>query len=414
MKVLLVNTFDTGGGAARATYRLHKALLAQNIDSQMMVQTKHSDDCTVIGPKSKLQMFFNLSRPAIDQLPTILYKNRSKMLFSPAWFGLNGISERINSLNPDIVHLHWICGGMMRIEDIAKIEAPIVWSLHDMWAFTDGYHHDRDYDVYATDNILSYSPKAIKLGLLSRSVFKRKSRAFARKKDITIVGLSRWLNDCSKHSILLGNKMHVNLPNPIDIDVYKKSDKTESRELWNLPKDKKLILFGAISATSDINKGFKELSEALSKLEHNDFELVVFGSSNAKESHNFKFPAHYLGYLHDDVSLVTLYSAVDVMVVPSLQENLSNAIMESLACATPVVAFNIGGNSDMIEHKANGYLAKPYDTEDLALGVEWILSAQNYNDLCQSARDKVLRDFDSKVVSKKYISLYEEVLSLQT
>jgi len=114
--------------------------------------------------------------------------------------------------------------------------------------------------------------------------------------------------------------------------------------------------------------------------------------------------------LHDNVSLVTLYSAVDVMVVPSLQENLSNAIMESLACGTPVVAFNIGGNRDMIEHHQNGYLSKPFESKDLANGIEWILNAPNYNELCKNAREKVIREFDSSVVAKKYIKLYEEVL----
>ena len=125
---------------------------------------------------------------------------------------------------------------------------------------------------------------------------------------------------------------------------------------------------------------------------------------------DFGFKTHYLGHLYDNVSLVTLYSAVDVMVVPSLQENLSNAIMESLACGTPVVAFDIGGNSDMIEHLKTGYLAKPFESKDLANGIEWILNAPNYNELCKNAREKVIREFDSSVVAKKYIKLYEEVL----
>jgi glycosyltransferase involved in cell wall biosynthesis len=117
-----------------------------------------------------------------------------------------------------------------------------------------------------------------------------------------------------------------------------------------------------------------------------------------------------MGHLHDDISLTTLYSAADVMIVPSLQENLSNAIMESLACATPVVGFDVGGNSDMIVHQKNGYLAKPFDTEDLANGIEWVLNNEDYEELCQNAREKVLKEFDSVVVAKKYIELYSEIL----
>ena len=112
----------------------------------------------------------------------------------------------------------------------------------------------------------------------------------------------------------------------------------------------------------------------------------------------------------DDISLVTLYNAVDIMIVPSLQENLSNAIMESLACATPVVGFNIGGNSDMIEHKKNGYLAKPFDTIDLKDGIEWTLNNEYYDELCQNAREKVMREFDSKIVAQQYIEFYKKIL----
>ncbi len=196
----------------------------------------------------------------------------------------------------------------------------------------------------------------------------------------------------------------------MDANVFKPFDKNKSRDLWNLPEDKKLILFGAMSATSDTRKGFDKLSEALHQLENKDIEFVVFGSNAPKESQNFGFKTHYVGTLVDEVSLITLYSAVDVMIVPSLQENLSNAIMESLACGTPVVGFDIGGNSDMIEHRTNGYLAKPFDTTDLKDGIEWILNYENYDELCTNAREKFLKEFDSLVVSKRYIELYEDIL----
>jgi len=136
----------------------------------------------------------------------------------------------------------------------------------------------------------------------------------------------------------------------------------------------------------------------------------VFGSSEPNVSEGFKFKAHYLGELHDDVTLRALYSAVNVMVVPSLQENLSNAIMESLACGTPVVGFDVGGNSDMIKHQKNGYLAKPFDPTDLAIGIDWVLRATNYDELSVNARNKVLTEFDSEVVAKNYSELYASVL----
>ena len=153
-----------------------------------------------------------------------------------------------------------------------------------------------------------------------------------------------------------------------------------------------------MGATSDPRKGFKELKEALSKLKNpENIELLVFGSAKPHKPSDLGLVTHYLGSLSDDISLVTLYNSADLMVVPSLQENLSNAIMESLACGTPVVGFNIGGNSDLIDHKKNGYLAYPQDSNDLLKGIEWVLNNNEYDQLSLNSRSKVLDEFDSKV-----------------
>lgn len=183
------------------------------------------------------------------------------------------------------------------------------------------------------------------------------------------------------------------------------------RELWGLPRSKKLILFGAMGATSDPRKGFKELTAALCDLHREDIELIVFGSTTPLNPPHFKCKVHYMGAISDDISLVTIYNSVDVVLVPSLQENLSNVILESLACGTPVVAFDIGGNSDLIDHKESGYLAQPFDTVDLAAGLMWVLDHKEYHVLSNNARDKVISQFDSEVVAKKYIALYEEKIN---
>lgn len=406
MKILIVNRSDLDGGAARAAYRLHKALLDNEINSQMLVQYKSSDDHTVIDSSTKIQKFLGKLRPTLDSLPTKFFKHKSKMLFSPSWLPFSNIVNKINEINPDIVHIHWICSGMIRIEDIAKIKAPIIWSLHDMWAFTDGYHYDESFDICKNGCI--NEPK----NFLSKNILKRKEKTYNTKKNMTIVGLSKWLNECSKKSSLLKNKKHYNLPNPINTKIFKPFNKKEARNLWNLPQNKKLILFGAMGATSDPRKGFNELSKAMNQLnEDNNIEFIVYGSSKPKNDPHFKFKTNYLGRLTDDISLITLYSAADLMVVPSLQENLSNAIMESLACGTPVLAFNIGGNIDMIKHMENGYLAEPFNTSDLKNGIEWIIKNDNYNNISNNARKTVLNKFDSKLIAKQYLSLYKEVLN---
>jgi glycosyltransferase involved in cell wall biosynthesis len=411
MKILIINTLDIQGGAARAAYRLHKSLLTQNIDSKMLVKNKSSDDFTVeTMSTTKIEKGLNKLYSTIYRFSVGVYKNRTKTLFSLSYPTMSNIVEKINEINPDIVHFHWICGGMIKIEDLACIKKPIVWSLHDMWAFTGGCHYDEECKGYVEECGNCKVLGSDKENDLSRKIFNRKQKTFSQIDNMTIVGLSRWINECSKSSTLLKGKRHINLPNPIDTNIFKPFNKDKSRDLWNLPKDKKLVLFGAMGATSDPRKGFKELTEALHKLEDLNIEFVVFGSGEPKESQDLGFKTHYLGSLRDDISLVTLYSAVDVMLVPSLQENLSNAIMESLACGTPVVGFDIGGNSDMIEHEKTGYLAKPCNIIDLANGIEWVLNNESYNKLCLNAREKVLREFDGDVVAKKYIELYEGIL----
>lgn len=410
MKILIVNTTDIEGGAARAAYRLHKSFLALQIESQMLVQSKSSDNFTVRSEDRKITKYFNKLRPILDSFHVMFYKNKTKTLFSPAALGFSNIVDKINEINPDIVHLHWICGGMMKVEDIARIKAPIIWSLHDMWAFTGGCHYDEECGRYEKKCGSCKVLGSEKANDLSGKTWYRKEKVFSKIPNMIVVGLSKWLAECAQKSTLFRDKKVVNLPNPIDAIIFKPFDKEKARQLWNLPHDKKLVLWGAMGATSDPRKGFAELVEALFLITCNDVALVVLGSSKPESAPDFGFETFYLGHLHDDVSLVTLYSAVDVMVVPSLQENLSNAIMESLACATPVVAFNIGGNSDMIEHLNNGYLAHPYESSDLAKGIEWVLHVANYPTLCLNARAKVVREFDSKVVAEKYVELYKEIL----
>ncbi|MBU2869372.1 glycosyltransferase family 4 protein [Colwellia sp. E2M01] len=396
MKIVIVNTSDINGGAARAAYRLHKALLNQNIDSQMLVQCKVSDDYTVIGPDSKLIKILNTLRPTLDSIPFRFFKNKTKTLFSVAWLPSRNIINKINQLQPDIVHLHWINDGMLRIEDLSKIKAPIVWSLHDMWPLSGGWHYQEPLSSKYQNKLNFY-------------ILNRKQKTFSKIRNMTIIGLSKWLQDCARKSDVFLNQEVLNLPNPINTKVFKPCEKLNARNLWSLPATKKLILFGAMGATSDPRKGFNELTQALNLINRTDIEFVIFGASTPLKPQSLGCNVHYTGNLSDDISLITLYSAVDVMIVPSLQENLSNAIMESLACGTPVVSFDIGGNSDLISHKKDGYLAKPYDTKDLANGIEWVIDNKKYSELCSNARDKVLTTFDSDIVANRYIKLYQQV-----
>jgi len=412
VKILIVNTSDIQGGAARAAYRLHHGLNKHGITSEILCNDKTSDDYTVeLVAYSLLRKLRAKASSFFDRIALRKYKSKSKTLFSQSKYSSGDALNAINNSDADIIHLHWINHGMLSVEDIANINKPIVYSLHDMWIFTGGCHYDEECGNYIKACGECKVLKSTDEKDLSRRVYNRKYSSFSKKNNITFIALSDWLKKSAQSSSLLSDKKVVNIPNPISVNKFKTIDKNNCLDLWNLPHNKKLILFGAMGATSDPRKGFKELSQAINLSDLKDVELVVFGSSKPKESTDYQYKIHYLGTLSDDVSLVTLYNAVDVMIVPSLQENLSNAIMESLACGTPVVGFDIGGNSDLIDHKQNGYLAKPFDTSDLSQGIRWVIEHKDHKQLKLNARNKVLKEFDEDVVIPKYIKLYNNILT---
>lgn len=406
MKVVIVNFSETKGGAAKAAKRLHLALLKNNVNSIYLTQFKETNDNTVIGNTSKLSIIKAKLKVIQEGLAIKKHKTKHITPFSASFSGSKNIVDKINKLNPDIVHLHWINAGMLSTNQISKIKAPIVWSLHDMWAFTGGCHYTEECDKYKFEcgNCLVLNSD-MELDI-SRKVYLQKQKLYAQK-NITIVGLSKWMANSAKDSSLLKNQNIVNLPNPIDTDLYIPIDKYLAREKLNLPLNKKIILFGAMGATSDPRKGYVHLEKALNLLDNDNIELAIFGT-NEKVTHP-KYKVNTLGFITNDSQLNLVYNSADVMIVPSIQENLSNAILESLSAGTPVVGFEIGGNSDMIDHKKNGYLARPFEAEDLADGINFIINQTN-DSLSNNARNKVETAFQQNIVAKQYLNLYNEIL----
>jgi glycosyltransferase involved in cell wall biosynthesis len=351
-------------------------------------------------------------RPTLDSIPVRFYKKRKKVIFSPAIIPDN-ISKKVKNINPDIVHLHWIAGGFIKIESLDKMKKPIVWTSHDMWAFSGGCHYDEECGKYISNCGRCPLLNSNKQKDLSYKIWKRKKKAWENL-DFTIITPSSWLGECAKKSSLF-NKTRVEvIPCGIDLNRFKPIDKNIARNILHLPKDKKLILFGALSALSDKRKGYPLLKEALKKFsskENKDIELVIFGSSKPKDEENLGFKTHYLGRLNDEISLALVYSASDAMIVPSIQDNLPNTIMESISCGTPVVAFDVGGIHDMIDHQKNGYLVKPFDTTDLAHGIKWVLEDNiRWRKLSENARLTVINKFDIIKVAKRYENLYKDIL----
>jgi glycosyltransferase involved in cell wall biosynthesis len=407
MKPLILSTTDIEGGAARAAYRLHQGFQHIGIPSQMLVRGRFSRDRSVIAEKSLLTKL----GPQMNGLALRRYPKRNRMI-SPQWFP-DAIVKQVAQINPDVVNMHWVCNGYLRIETLAKLKIPLVWTLQDMWPMTGGCHYSEDCDRYQKSCGQCPQLGSEREADLSRQIWQRKQKAW-KDINLTIVTPSQWMADCVKASSLLGDRRVEIIPFCLDTKIYHPLDKEFARKTLGLPQDKLIVLFGALSATSDQRKGFHLLRPALQSLSRTSLrdkvELAIFGASRPNEPTDLGLPAHYLGSFQDDLSLSLIYSAADVMVVPSLQESFGQTASEALACATPVVAFNATGLKDIVDHQRNGYLAQVYKPDDIAKGIAWILENQHrHSKLSENAREKAVKEFALERQAKLYSKLFKEV-----
>lgn len=409
MKIAMVNHSDINGGAARAAWRIHHALRQSGVDSQMYVNHATSGDWTVTSPQGKVAKALGMLRSPLGEMTTRLLKTGNPILHSPAILPSSWL-KRLNGSDADIVHLNWVNSEMMSIADIGRITKPVVWTLHDMWAFC-GAEHCAD-DFRWRDGYLKTNRPPHESGFdLNRWTWLRKVKSW--KKPVHIVAPSRWLADCARQSILMRDWPISVIPNALDMDVWQPINKKLARQLMNLPTDCLLLAFGAFGAVRAPHKGFDLLLSALEHLRGQipDLHLVVFGEIAPKHQPDLGFPIHYVGHLHDDISLRMLYSAANAMMVPSRIDNLPNAGVEAMACGTPVIAFDTCGLPDIVTHQKTGWLAKPFDTEDLARGIQWVLADnKRLADLGVQARKYVEDYFSSQIIAKKYIEMYNYTL----
>ena len=411
MKILHLSTSDIEHGAARAAYRLHSGLLGIGVTSQMLVRAKLTIDETVIAD----QTINTKIAPPLSNLPLRLLPQRERKLFSTQWVP-DALAAKVRAINPDIFHLHWVCNGFLQIETLAKLNKPVVWTLHDMWPFTGGCHYTEECLGYQQNCGRCRQLKSDWSFDLSRWVWQRKSKAW-QNLNLTIVSPSNWLAKQAGSSSLFSDNPVKVIPHGLDISKYKPVSQTIARQLLQLPEAKQLVLFGASpGTTSDPRKGLQFLEPALKQLKQQQpelpIELVIFGAAASSNSVDLGFKVHYLGLFHDDISLSLVYSAADVMVVPSMQEAFGQTASESLACGTPVVAFNATGLKDIVRHQQNGYLAQPFEVEDLARGIAWIVeNCDRHKQLRHNARARAETDFTLELQASRHLALYNKLVS---
>jgi len=409
VKVLSIVDNIANGGAGRAAYRIHQGVNAVDagVQSKMFVKVgQQQEDVATLDqfvPHNALFRAFDwIAGKVKNQIQhKIVWRPYKKTQDSSYKSDLRGtwLNGALMKQEYDVLHLHWINKRFIKIEDLPT-DKPIVWSLHDTWPFCGVCHYFGECDKF--QHICGACPS---LGStiendLSRKVLSRKKEVYD-KLDLHIVAPSNWMAECARKSSLFAGRDIRVIPNCLDTELFKPLD---------IQPDKTYILYGAANAAKDERKGFKYLLRALEVLNEQgftDYEVLVFGANKGDIELPVGVPVQFLGFISDPRQLVILYNQAAVMVVPSHNENLSCAIMEALSCGRPVCCFDIGGNSDMVEHRVNGYLAKEKDCADMAAGIqECIAHSAEWG---KSARESVLQKYTTEIVAKQYVELYREV-----
>ncbi|MDH3638402.1 MAG: glycosyltransferase [Gammaproteobacteria bacterium] len=412
IRVLHVCRTESYTGAGIGAYRLHRAMLKEGVDSRMLVINKRRDDPEIIQLALANRVVLTIWRVLSSRLFQL--QRSSNTVYHSLNIFPTGTHRVINRLGSDIVQFHWVGASMISISEMAKVRSPIVWKMPDMWAFSGAEHYMLPHDPkrYKEGYTRQNRPEA-ETGIdINRLIWAYKRRCW-RNSRFTITCPSKWMARCASESTLFRDYKVINIPNPINLEKYKPVPKDEARQTFGLPNRKRLILFGALKATSDRRKGYQYLPDTLRALakstDPDQCELVVFGSEGDDDTFLHGYKVHFLGNLVDEAKLVSAYCSADVVVFPAETDNLPNIIKEATACGTPCVAFDVGGLPDMIRHKDSGFLATPYDPGELAEGIRWVFS-QPTELLSRKVRRyaEKLHDQSSRVAD--YVKVYREVL----
>lgn len=411
INVLHIASGNLNQGAARGAYWLHLGILKNGVDSYILnngvIDGSNYINVININTSSKLSKTINFIKSRLDIYIKKIYPKSRREIFSTGLFGYNFLKTK-QYKEADIIHMHWINGGMVNINVLNKIDKPIIWTIRDMWPFTGGCHYALHCDNYINKCFQCHFLGSNSNNDLSTYLFNRKKRIYA-KSNFTVVGISNWIAKLARESSLF-SKINVQMIyNNIDSKRFKPYPKEFARIELGLQTSKKVILVGAINA-KNVWKGFQFLKDAMLSLDKNKYVLCTFGKINTADFEEIPQECRHFGFVNDDILLSKIYSASDVFISMSIQEAFGKTVVESMSCKTPVVCFDNSGPGELVDHKINGYLAEASSSRGITEGVEWIANSEDYEMLRENAREKVTQDFDNEIIAKKYIELYKRKL----
>lgn len=406
-RILHLSTYDANGGAARAAYALHRAMVAEGVDSTMQVAVKTVDDPTVQGPPPSRFGKFARAQFADRQLWK-LQKSPRKTWRSPARFSTITADE-INRSSYDVINLHWVTDGFLSIKEIGKIKKPIVWSLYDMWPFAGTEHYGADEpNARWRWGYSKANRPADESGFdLDRSTWELKSKLWT--KPMTVVPASSWLEESVQSSALMRHWPITRIPHVVDCDVFAPMDMNEARTKLGLPIGVPLILFLASAGIHDRRKGWDLLDEALVHVRKSipEVEVVIVGPSSPDYESTSGAKIHWRGSVNGDEALRLHYCAADVTVVPSREDNMPLTAMEAQSCGRPVFAFALGGLKDIVTSGETGILVDQHDTDSLATRlISALPNVLTLKTLGVFARARSMRTWSTSIVVDAYQDLY--------
>lgn len=410
MKILFINTFDNSGGAAIVAYRLHQDLfLEYKTENYFVVGSKRTKDSNV----------FSTKRNIFEKIIEILINRLFNFLGFQYYYipiSAKRLIKYIKQIKPDVINIHNIHGGFFETGLLNKIacEAPIVWTLHDMWSFTGHCGYSYDCEKWKSGcGKCSYKDEYPNIGFDRTKALWKKKKELYTDLELNIITPSKWLASCIKESPLLKKNNIKVINNGIDISVFKPKDKSKAKKQFGISEDQKTIMICAENANS-IRKGFYLLIDILKILDkiNKNLHLLTIGNGSIHLLENLKnIKIHNLGKINKISRLVDCYNAADLLLFPTLADNLPNVLVESISCGTPCVSFDVGGCKEIIQEKKTGVLVTPFNIDKFAAKTNELLKDKNQlNELSITSRAFAEKYFSIKKMSKEYYSLFQDLL----
>jgi glycosyltransferase involved in cell wall biosynthesis len=413
LNVVHLSTYDAEGGAARAATRLHLGLKNIGIKSTMIVGRKLTNFFEIQQLHRELRWFSRLFRSVkarLDAAPLFFNFQKMHTPWTIGWWSDRKIMRSLDA--GSIVHLHWVGGGYLSLQNILAIKNPLVWTLHDAWPFTGGCHVVGECRKFFDNcGACEQLGSSFQKDLSWIGITRRKKLLSSGQK--IFVAPSSWMQDLAKSSTILGNADVRVIPNGVDTKIFKPIKKSLAREKLQLSVEKKYILFSANNVLGDSNKGFERFRNIITLLKERfssaEVEIIIIGKVRGKIQ--IDLPIHNFGYQSTQDNMALLYSAADVVCVPSTQESFGLVALEAMSCGTPVIAYRTSGLIDIVVDGETGFLAEPYSEQDFADQLFTLLSDTNLQGKMASAsRQRALKKFDQLIVVNQYLEVYKELL----